>query len=269
MTRPHVEFIFSQTLAWVHEGGPPSREGLAHKRLSFDDSLGELTAIIAFPAGWSVTIDSGFQEEVYVLNGQLEIEGRRLERDGYFRVPASSHRWASAAGGVALVFLNASSADDDADLVAIDTVSVPWDPSGVPPELDFMRIARKALFIDRDTGRHRTWLLSTAPQIAPSGVSLAVETHTCAEEVFMLSGDITGPQGAMTPGAYFWRPRDTFHGPFGSRNGGLALSRFRHGVQDTTFHALSKPFSFDAPYAPDLPAGMAGLATAPEQRARY
>jgi hypothetical protein len=271
MARPHVEFIFSQALAWTLEGGPPGRERLPHKTLSSDPVLKELTAIVQFPAGWSAMIESGFQEEIYVLDGMLRIGGINLGRDGYFRVaPSMSEHWMAPSGAVALIFLNRVEADSQLELVSIDTTLMPWDRTGVPPELDYMGIARKALFVDSDTGRHRTWLLSTGPQIVPSGAALAIETHSCAEEVFMLSGDITGPQGAMTPGAYFWRPRDTYHGPFGSRNGSLALSRFRHGEQNTTFHALTKPFSFDAPYRPDLPPEMAELALRmPTEQCRY
>ncbi len=163
------------------------------------------------------------------------------------------HEWQSPEGGVALVFLNRSRVEDEPALVAIDTPSMIWDRSGVPEELSYMGIARKALFVDSDTGRHRTWLLTTAPQTAPSGKALSIETHTCAEELFMLGGDITGPHGVMAPGAYFWRPRETFHGPFGSRNGSLALLRFRDGEQSTRFHDLTRPFAFEASYRPALP----------------
>jgi hypothetical protein len=271
MPRPHIEFIFSQALDWARAGGPAGRENLPHKILSRDAELGELTAIVEFPAGWRAEVASDFQEEVYVLNGSLRIGPSSLGRDGYFRVPASLPAdWSAPSGAVALFYLNRVEADVEHEIVAIDTVSMPWDRVGIPVELEYMGLARKALYVDPDNGRNRTWLLMSGPQVVPSGAALAVETHTCAEEVFMLSGDITGPQGAMTPGAYFWRPRDTYHGPFGSRNGGLALSRWRHGEQNTTFHALTRPFSFDAPYRPDLPPELAALAQAvPAEPARY
>ena len=86
----------------------------------------------------------------------------------------------------------------------------------------------------------------------------------------MLAGDITGPQGEMTAGAYFWRPAETFHGPYGSRSGGLALSRFRHGMQDVVFHDQTLPFAFEAPYRPDLPPELASSALGPPPlAARY
>ena len=270
MARPHIEFIFSQALDW--RGGAPlaGRSDGQYKLLSRDEELGELTCLVRLPAGWSADIASPFEEEVYVVEGALSIDGAALARDGYFRVPPDiEHRWATATDAVALLFLNAPSDADTPELVAIDTLTMDWDRSGIPPELDFMGLARKALFTDRDTGRYRTWLLASAPQIAPRGACLAVETHSCVEELFMLSGDFVGPQGAMTPGAYFWRPRDTLHGPFGSRNGALALFRWRHGVQDTFFHEQARAFDFEAPYRPDLPPGMVVPAAPPTLGTRY
>ena len=262
MARPHIEFIYAQALEW-QEGTPlPGREDSAWKLLSRDPDLGEVSAIVRLAPDWSGAVTPDFQEELYILEGDLAIGDAPLRRDGYFRVPAGvPHRWSTANGAVVLVMLNQPSAEDAPDLFAIDTPAMAWDRSGVPEKLDFMGIARKALFVDADTGEHRTWLLSVAPQIAPSGALLATETHGCAEEVYMLAGEITGPQGAMLPGAYFWRPRETFHGPFGSRGGGLALSRFRHGKQTTVFHDRTRPFMFEAPYRPDLPAELSHLAT--------
>lgn len=271
MGRPHIEFIFSQSLEWQAGASLAGREGLDHKLLSHDDALGETSAILKMPAGWSGSVTSAFQEEVYLLDGELGIGDARLSRDGYWRVPAGvEHRWSSDTGAVALIFQNVATPLDEQHLVAIDTPQMLWDRTGVPEPLEFMGIGRKVLFVDADTGLHRTWLVSVAPQIAPSGVLLATETHGCAEEVFMLAGDITGPQGQMTPGAYFWRPEETFHGPFGSRAGGLALTRFRHGQQTTTFHDRTRPFAFEAAYRPDLPAELAHLSAAgPPEVARY
>ena len=254
MARPHIEFIYAQRLPWAVGHGLAGRDDLLQKRLSADDVSGEFTALLRFPAQWRGTVASPFQEEVYVLDGSLGIDGSTLGRDGYFRVPAHvGHEWHSPKGGVAIVFLNRSRIEDEDATVVIDTPSMVWDRSGVPEELAYMGIGRKPLFVDRDTGLHRTWLLTTAPQIAPAGKALSIETHTCAEELFMLGGDITGPHGVMAPGAYFWRPRETFHGPFGSRDGSLALLRFRDGEQNTRFHDRTRPFSFEAPYRPALP----------------
>ena len=271
MTRPYKEFVFTQNIEWSFEHALPGRQGAETKLLSRDDETGEMSSILRVPAGWHYEGASGFQEEVYVLDGCLCIGDTQLARDGYFRVPAMAPvAWSSDRGATAIVFLNAATPGDDPALHAIDTTRMLWDRSGVPPELDFMGIARKALFVDRDTGRHRTWLLATLPQIAPEGRALAVETHSCDEEVFMLGGDITGPQGAMTAGAYFWRPRDTDHGPFGSRNGGLALSRFRNGEQNTFFHERMRAFDFDAAYLPIVPAGFqTESATVPNTVIRY
>lgn len=256
MPRPHIEFIFAQALTWSPSARLPGREGLPWKLLSEDDTNGEQSAILRFPSNWSANVRSEYQEEVYVLEGALQIDAQPLCRDGYARIPpGAALRWTATPGTAALVCSNVPLPDGvrSEDLVVMDTISVPWSRAGIPPQLDYMGIARKTLFVDPGTGRHRTWLLAVAPQCRPKGQQLARETHTCAEELFMLSGEITGPQGVMSQGAYFWRPKQTLHGPFGSRNGCLALCRFRDGEQNTTFHEQTLPFNFDAPYRPDVP----------------
>jgi len=278
MGRPHIEFLFAQALPWSGDCGLPGREELRWKRLSFNAATGESSALLRIPPHWRAMVESPFQEELYVLDGDLELGTELLRRDSYGRLPpATPFAWRSRRGAVVLVFLNrlapeatlegernggmpvTAGADrppplitESVEPVFIDAPSIPWDDSGVLPEIRYMRLARKALYADAHSGLHRTWLLNVSPQVAPRGDQLARETHTCAEEMFMLAGDITGPQGVMSPGAYFWRPAGMLHGPFGSRQGGLALLRFRDGEQTVRFHA-PLPFQFEAPYAPDLP----------------
>lgn len=271
MARPHTEFIFAQSLPWEVSHDPPGRGGLRLKLLSCDDVINETTAIFELPAGCELSVTSPFQEEIYVLDGALEIAGEHLARDGYFRLPSNvPHQWSAKAGAVVLLFTNVPTSADDTSIIAIDAVALDWSTDGVPVELDFMRLARKPLFVEALTGKIRTWLLSVAPQVAPRGDYLAVETHACAEEVLMLSGDITGPLGEMTPGAYFWRPRDTLHGPFGSRNGGMAISRWRDGEPVTTFHGGEvAEFTFEAPYVPVLDSAKASAKSAPNAAERF
>ncbi len=285
--RPHIEFLFAQALPWTNDCRLESRAELRWKLLSANGATGELSALVRIATHWRMAVTSPFQEELYVLDGDLEIEGNALARDGYARLPPGrAFTWRSRRGAVALVYRNlppaaATAANapttgrmvvspgvaesphalEASEPVFVDTTRLPWDDSGLLPEVRYMRLARKALYADADSGGHRTWLLNVAPQIEPTGEQLARETHGCAEESFMLAGDITGPQGVMSPGAYFWRPPETLHGPFGSRQGGLALLRFRDGVQTVRFHA-PLPFQFEAPYAPDLPSELRFLTKA-------
>ncbi len=265
MTRPHVEFIFAQALPWGTPVPLPQRESLECKVLSKDAASGEASVVLRLPAGWSQPVTSGFQEELYVLDGVLHLDDARLARDGYARIESERPtRWAAPQGTVVLVFSNARTSaaapsTTGSGLVVLDTVAMPWDRSSVPEELQYMGIARKALYVDAGTGNHRTWLLTTAPQNQPKGKQLERETHGCAEELFMLSGEITGPNGVMAEGAYFWRPAHTLHGPFGSRKGNLALARFRDGEQTVIFHRDTLPFQFEAPYQPQLPAELEHL----------
>lgn len=271
MPRPHIEFIFAQAFSWSTHCSLPDRSGLEWKVLSSDAVTGEVSAIVRFPPGWAGSVSGTHQEEIYVLDGEFSVGEMNLQRDGYARLPADLRtRWKTAAGAVLLVFLNRTSAEDESVAVFLDPWQLPWDDSGIPTGLDYMRLARKPLFSDLQSGEHRTWLLSIAPQVVPSGAQLARETHPCAEEMLVLAGDIVGPQGVMTPGAYFWRPRDTLHGPYGSRYGAMALFRFRDGEQQTLFHSPAGSFRHDAPYRPDLPTELADIAKVrPPTPARY
>jgi hypothetical protein len=261
MTRPHIEFIFAQALPWRAASPLEQRKELQCKVLSEDAQNGEVSLILRVPRGWNKSINSDYQEEMYVLDGAIEFDGQRLCRDGYARIDAGREtRWQAQESAVLLICSNAASwRQETGELAVIDTVVLPWDRDGVPKELQYMGIARKVLFVDQDSGRHRTWLLATSPQSLPKGKQLERETHACAEELFMLSGEITGPHGIMSRGAYFWRPAETLHGPFGSREGNLAFCRFRHGAQITTFHRDTLPFVFDAPYEPAVPSEMSHL----------
>ena len=82
--------------------------------------------------------------------------------------------------------------------------------------------------IDPDTG-DRTWLNAQQPGGVPDGFMGSREYHPVAEEMFILSGDLYVERGVMRTGAYFWRPPDIHHGPFGTRAGMFMLGRTKGG----------------------------------------
>ena len=47
------------------------------------------------------------------------------------------------------------------------------------------------------------------------------ERHPVIQEIFVLSGDVAGPQGIMRAGSYVWRPENITHGPYGSTTGAV------------------------------------------------
>jgi hypothetical protein len=81
---------------------------------------------------------------------------------------------------------------------------------------------------------------------------LKAETHPVVEEMYLLEGSMAGNLGVMHAGAYFWRPANVLHGPYGSRSGCLILFRSRGGPLSTEFHDEGD-FSWTPEHKPILP----------------
>jgi hypothetical protein len=255
MARDHVEFAYAQHLDWRSAAFDAMRGSLSHKMLSHDPDTGAASLIVRFPPGYQRVIRSTFEEEIYVLDGEVEIDGTSLRRDGYAALGRGRQAvWSSPNGAAAMLWLDVSSETEPESLLTRDVLATPWDPDSPPPRLEYMMPRSKTLKCDCNTGAPRTFLLCTMPQNYPPNWEIPEETHPCAEELFMLGGDISGPRGVMRQGAYFWRPKETLHGPFASREGGLAIIRFRDGPHVNNWQADPVPFRYDCPYDPILPA---------------
>ena len=255
MARDLMEFYFTQHLPWKTSDGPGHFPGTHCKVLSEDDETAELTQLCRLSSQWRQVLELDFELEVYVLDGALRLNGTHLHRDCYARVPPRERiEIASDGGAVMLCWLNAAPTanPDDVGVTVRNVLETPWDTTGVPDGLDYMGIRRKFLNVEAATGMVRTFLLFTMPHNSPPGWTCRQETHPCAEEGFMLAGDLAGPHGVMTTGAYFWRPQGVVHGPYGSRNGSLTLIRFREGMLHVDWHDEHR-LTFDPPFHPALP----------------
>jgi hypothetical protein len=78
--------------------------------------------------------------------------------------------------------------------------------------------------------------------------------------MYLLAGSLVGPLGVMHAGAYFWRPEEEWHGPFGSLTGNLMLFRTKGGPLSTTYTDDEVDFSWNPKIAPILPPDMARYA---------
>jgi hypothetical protein len=103
----------------------------------------------------------------------------------------------------------------------------------------------KLLFDDPLT-QDKTWIAGLPPYWACD----VIERHPVCEEEFALAGDIHMPNGIMLEGAYFWRPADVPHGPFGTVGGTIHLCRAKGGLFSTRFAPAGAPFRWDPPYRP-------------------
>ena len=256
MARPHIEFIHSQNLPWS-----PRPDGAEDKVLNADPDSTARTLLLRVPAGWSALRSAGesIAEELFVLDGDFAVDDLTFARHGYGFLPAD-YPWKgmrSPSGATLLVFRYAVGDPDAAsgDAIVIDAPSMPWDTSLYDPALIHLRLARKVLRMgDNDSGR--TYLLTGLPHGRPDVAGLQQEIHPHAEEMFMITGEMSAPEGIMTTGAYFYRPAGIVHGPHVSDFGFLMLMR-NPGSNKVITHWQEerRPLPLDPPFAPVLPAG--------------
>jgi hypothetical protein len=271
--RPHTEFIQAQLVRWRRIGDGAARPDVEYKFLSRDPHTGACSAILRYPPGWRregcehVLAD----EELYVLDGELEIDDRVYGSDSYAFLPQgwSRSRSLSRAGAVVLTYFSAephwrsgrAECASERAVPFLDVLHMPWDMRVNDRRLDYLGISRKDLRRDPHTGE-RTFLSMMLPQSEPPQRIEKQERHPVVEEAFLIGGSLTGPHGTMHPGAYFWRPQGIAHGPFGTRWGAVALIRFLGGEHVNQW-GDEAPFSFDAPYDPVLPPDLDALRHAP------
>ncbi len=274
MVRPHVEFIQSQVLPW-QSGVPGGACADAECRvLSQDPDNGESSLVLRYPRGWKreglwhTTVD----EEIFVLDGELTVNGVAYGKYSYGFLPAGFPRngMEAANGAVVLTFLSGTLSDaageGDAGGVADRLVEkIDVRQTGLRNDFDLKRTPWKTtggmgltnLRIDPETAE-RTWVIG----VLPMNPILKVETHPVVEEMYMLEGAIVGNLGVMRPGAYFWRPPEVRHGPYGSRTGCLILLRSRGGPLSTKFHE-DGVFSWKPDHRPVLPPELEAVGRAP------
>jgi len=267
LDRAHIEFLQSQMLPWRRIGAGLARPDAEYKLLSRDAADGACSTLMRYAPGWSrqgpehITAD----EEFFILEGSLEMDGHHYARDSYAFLPAgwTRHEMHSATGCVLLAFYNrepqlvlaAGGGEAEVSQKAvqhINAAAMPWDMTLNDPNLKHLGIGRKNLRTDAESGE-RTFLSLILPQAEPPGQKGPQEIHPVVEEAFLLGGSLTGPHGTMHPGAYFWRPAGIAHGPFGARWGAVSLIRFVGGKHVNIWTEDEAPFDFNTPYRPILP----------------
>jgi hypothetical protein len=276
MGRPHIEFIQAQALKWAK--GLPAGTGRADvecKTLSIDDATGTATCIVRYPAGWTrptgeyLTTD----EEFYVLEGALTINGVDYARDTYAHLPAGHLRkTASSKGGAVLLTFF----DGPVDAVA---ASAPGSMFRTDRLVEFVSAAKGdwgnadldamglrdistssrllSLFTDPDTGE-----ISYLTGVVPFKREAAPERHPVGQEFYILGGSLAGKGGVMQAGAYCWRPPMVTHGPYGSQTGALILLRSVGGPLTTELDP-PVPHTYDPDHSPVLPPELAEAGSKP------
>jgi Domain of unknown function (DUF4437) len=268
MPRPHIEFIQHQDLPFqpvrVADGSVAAELGV--KQLSVDDETGASTKLVQVPAGWELP-GTGYHlvdEELYVLSGDLTVSGVRYTEHTYAFLPAgyTRSRSSSERGALVLAFLSghprwvdgeapAGTMDERRLVRYLNQFEHPW-TGNFHPQFP-IGAGRKWLRRDPVTA-DESWILGTLP--LRNG--RRPEKHPVVEEMFLISGELIGPQGLMRPGAYFWRPPEVWHGPYGSKTGCLMLFRTVGGPLSTVYTETEQEFRWDADfYDPILPPELA------------
>lgn len=274
MTRPHIEFIHAQVLPWQAGILGGALKDVEAKVLSRDSDSGAASMVLRFPAGWShgEPFHLAAAEEFVVLEGDLTVNGVDYTEFAYANFPAGHPRNAvsSKSGAVLLSFFDGvpeveagagASGAADGFIEKIDVLREGWDPdySGIDsPELAAAGARKKILRSDPGAG-DQTWFIGTLPLWRER----KTESHPVIQEMYLLSGSISGNTGVMHTGAYFWRPADILHGPYGSKTGNVILMRSQGGALATDYYEPDPPFSFDAPHRPVLPLELEELGREP------
>lgn len=262
MARPWIEFVQSQNLPWLAHDLWSIRPGVDIKLLSLDPDDGASSLLVRYPANWRLERGNALcaDEEFLVLNGALSI-GRQVYREkSYAHLPAGYARqpMASEAGAIVLTFFSAqpkstsATSFDPTRLVEnLDAFAVPYTGNfhaEFPPGA-----GRKRLYEDPIT-HDQSWILGTLPMRWAE----RAEIHPVVEEMYLLSGESHGNRGVMRPGAYFWRPPQIPHGPYGTLTGNLYFFRTKGGPLSTHYVDVGQPFHWWPDYDPVLPDELAG-----------
>lgn len=271
MSRPVISFLQAQSLPW--QPSPWAHlAGCQIKGLSRDPTTGARSLLVRCPIGWrGPVVALSTDEELLVIEGALEVDGRRLERDAYHAAAPGVARDVRAGprGAVALVFWSSeplwSSAAIAPDAGASrdrDAVELPWTPLA-PDATPFGPDARAKILRGALEEPRATVLLSVPPHLHPPRWAGPQAVLHGAEERFVLAGDLLSPVGQEGAGAYSWHPPGSAQGPFGSRGGALLLLRSAEGPYRWSRSSHEMTLEREPGYQPSLPPELERLVAHP------
>lgn len=265
MGRPFIEFVQAQVLDWSRGLYGGARPDVDVRMLSLDDDTGASSTLLRYAPGYerSIAEELAADEELFVLDGDLTIDGTRYDRYGYAHLPAGTPRRevSSEQGAVVLTFFSAEPSakevnvgdggDEDPRLVRhVDAFAGEWGGNFHPR---FPAGAGRKFLRQDPLDGEQTWVLGTMPL----RWGHRPEKHPVVEEMYLLSGTLIGHRGTMHAGAYFWRPPEEWHGPFGSPTGNLMIFRTKGGPLSTVYTEDEREFTWEPPHDPILPPELA------------
>ena len=213
-----------------------------------------------FPAGWSRPNGPlPFDEEIYILDGDLDIGGVTFCDNSYGFIAAGAESNAlKALTDVTLLYFRSGAvpADRRTPAVAaqrtvarIDLGSESWDGDFESLGLGALKAGARMKILREDPFSGETTYISASIAYR---IGTRAERHPVVQEFFLLSGELAGELGVMQAGAYCFRPPMFKHGPYGSPTGAVVFFRGLGGKQET-FWEDGPPFSFRPDHNPVLP----------------
>jgi len=273
--REHIEFIQAQRLPW-EDASSADFPGGHIKILSRDPDDGSFSAVLRLPAGWSRPERSlAFDEEIYILDGDLEIGGETYLDNAYgFRAAGSPGNALKALTEVALLYFRSGAVADNLrtpeasarrTVAKIDLGTEKWDGEFEKLGLGALAAGARMKILREDPFSGETTYISASIAYR---IGTRAERHPIVQEFFMLSGELAGELGIMHAGAYCYRPPMVKHAPYGSATGAVILFRGFGGKQET-FWEDAPPFTFRPNHNPVLPERLKGLGTPFPRPPRY
>lgn len=268
MSRAHTMFIQSQALPWMADAATFGRARADYRVLSQDAASGAATLLIRYPAGWHAPPGSlGAMEELFVLDGELQIGDECYGRYAYACLPAHLPRGASRTGGGAVVLTmfdaypapRATSGDFDErkHVRRLDTTSRGLEGWIRNPHTRYLQgTGVQTLREDPDTGE-----ITILYSALPFRFMEKRWSHAHVQEMYVLAGEYAiNDVGVMRPGAYAWWEPHRYHGPYGSQTGFLMLIRSVGGPLVNLIEPDLIAVDYFAPYRPELPDSLRAFA---------
>jgi hypothetical protein len=257
--REHIEFIQAQRLPW-EDARSAGFSGGQIKVLSSDPDDGSFSAVLRLPAGWSREEHVfPFDEEIYVLDGDLEIGGVTYVDNTYgFKAAGTAGNALKALTGVVLLYFRSGPIADNLRtpeaagkraVGKIDLGAESWDGEFEKLGLGALKAGARMKILREDPFSGETTYVSASIAYR---IGTRSERHPIVQEFFILSGELAGELGVMQAGAYCFRPPMFKHGPYGSPSGAVIFFRGLGGKQET-FWEDGPPFSFRPDHTPVLP----------------